>query len=42
MSPNRTRELFEVYTASAGNRLTYDDYELVVSRKTHYKIRKPT
>lgn len=34
MSPNRTRELFEVYTASTGNRLTYDDYELVVSRKT--------
>lgn len=34
MSPNRTRELFEVYNASVGNRLTYDDYELVVSRKT--------
>lgn len=34
MSPNRTREVFEIYNASAGNRLTYGDYELVVSRKT--------
>ena len=34
MSPNRTREAFEIYNASTGNRLTYGDYELVVSRKT--------
>ncbi len=34
MSPSRTREAFEIYGASAGNRLSYDDYELVVSRKT--------
>ena len=34
MSPNRTREAFEIYGASAGNRLTYGDYEFVVSRKT--------
>ena len=34
MSPNRTREAFEIYSASAGNRLTYGDFELVVSRKT--------
>lgn len=34
MSPNRTRETFEIYSASAANRLTYGDYEFVVSRKT--------
>ena len=34
MSPNRSREVFEIYNASAGNCLTYGDYELVVSRKT--------
>ena len=34
MSPSRTREAFEIYGASAGNRLSYDDYELVVSHKT--------
>ena len=34
MSPNRTREVLEIYNSSAGNRLTYSDYELVVSRKT--------
>ena len=34
MSPNRTREVFEIYNASAGNRLAYSAYELVVSRKT--------
>ena len=34
MSPNRTREMFEICNASAGNRLTYGDYELAVSRKT--------
>lgn len=34
MSPNRTREAFEIHRASAGNRLAYGEFELVVSRKT--------
>ena len=33
MSPNSAREVFEIYNASAGSRLTYADYELAVSRK---------
>lgn len=33
MSPNRSREMFEIYNKSAGDRLTYSDYELVVNSK---------
>ncbi|MDE0297416.1 MAG: hypothetical protein OXN17_02140 [Candidatus Poribacteria bacterium] len=34
MSPNRTREAFEICGTNPRNRLTFGDYEFVVSRKT--------
>ena len=37
MSPNSAREVFNVQNASAGNRLTFGDYELAVSRKAQIR-----